>query len=69
MIADFHFLRPWLLLLLVLPAVILWMVSRSGDIRAQWKGMIAPHLLDPLVVDTSGRSRMRPSWLLAALLG
>ncbi|NEI05678.1 VWA domain-containing protein [Rhizobium leguminosarum] len=69
MITDFHFLRPWLLLLLVLPAVILWMVSGSGDIRAQWKGMIAPHLLDPLVVDTSGRSRMRPSWLLAALLG
>ncbi|MBY5425148.1 MULTISPECIES: VWA domain-containing protein [Rhizobium] len=68
MIADFHFLRPWLLLLLALPAAIVWMVSRSGDIRAQWKGMIAPHLLDRLVVDTSGRSRMRPSWLLATVL-
>lgn len=68
MIADFHFIRPWLLLLLLLPLVILWMASRSGDVRSQWKGMIAPHLLDSLVVNGSGGSRLGPSWLLVCIL-
>ncbi|NKL05656.1 VWA domain-containing protein [Rhizobium leguminosarum bv. viciae] len=68
MIADFHFIRPWLLLLLLLPVVILWLASRSGDVRSQWRGMIAPHLLDGLVVGGSPGSKIRPSWLLAAIL-
>ncbi|MBY3088646.1 VWA domain-containing protein [Rhizobium laguerreae] len=68
MIADFHFIRPWLLLLLLLPALILWLASRSGDVRSQWKSMIAPHLLDSLVLDGSGGSGIRPSWLLAGIL-
>ncbi|KAA3503958.1 VWA domain-containing protein [Rhizobium rhizogenes] len=68
MIADFHFIRPWLVVLLVLPILILWLASRSGDVRSQWKGMIAPHLLDNLVVDGSPGSKIRPSWLLAAIL-
>ncbi|MBY5786689.1 VWA domain-containing protein [Rhizobium leguminosarum] len=68
MIADFHFIRPWLLLLLLLPALILWLASRSGDVRSQWKSMIAPHLLDNLMVDGSAGSRIRPSWVLAGVL-
>lgn len=68
MIEDFHLLRPWWLLALALPAIIVWISSRSADTRRQWKGMIEPHLLDSLVIDSSSGSRMRPSWLLALVL-
>ncbi|MBY3232698.1 VWA domain-containing protein [Rhizobium laguerreae] len=68
MITDFHFIRPLLLFLLPLPVLILWLASRSGDVRSQWRGMIAPHLLDSLMVDGSKGSRIRPSWVLAGIL-
>jgi Ca-activated chloride channel family protein len=49
--ADFHFLRPlWLLLLA--PAVWLgWVALRANDAMFGWKGVMAPHLLQALVVD------------------
>ncbi|MFK4771714.1 tetratricopeptide repeat protein [Rhizobium sp. ZW T2_16] len=68
MIADFHFIRPWVLVLLLLPILILWLAARSQDVRSQWKAIIAPHLLDSLVVDGSGVAKVRPSWLLAVML-
>jgi Ca-activated chloride channel homolog len=68
MIADLHFLRPWWLLALLAPALILWLAARSDDIRDRWKGMIAPHLLDKLIVEASRRGRINPSWLLAGLM-
>lgn len=68
MIADFHFLRPWWFASLILPVVVLWLASRSTDVRSQWKAMIAPHLLDSLVVEAATGSRVKPSWLLAAAL-
>lgn len=68
MIHDFHFLRPWWLVGLLVPIAIVWLSSRSTDLRARWKGMIAPHLLDSLVVAGGMGSRISPGWLLAALL-
>ncbi|MBY5813440.1 VWA domain-containing protein [Rhizobium leguminosarum] len=68
MITDFHFIRPLLLFLLPLPVLILWLASRSGDVRSQWRGMISPHLLDSLMVDGSKGSRIRPPWVLAGIL-
>ncbi|KQV41742.1 MULTISPECIES: VWA domain-containing protein [unclassified Rhizobium] len=68
MIEAFHFLRPWWLLSLAVPALILWMASRSTDVRSQWKGLIEAHLLDNLLVAGSKGSRVRPSWLLATAL-
>ena len=68
MIENFHLLRPLWLLALAVPTIIVWMSARSADTRRQWKGMIEPHLLDSLVVDSSPGSRMRPSWLLATVL-
>jgi Ca-activated chloride channel family protein len=68
MIEDFHFLRPWWLFSLLVPIAVLWLSSRSGDVRSHWKGMIAPHLLDSLVVGGKQRSRIRPSWLLAIVM-
>lgn len=68
MITDLHFLRPWWLLALLVPLVILWFAARSDDIRDRWKGMIAPHLLDKLIVEANRHGRINPSWLLAGLL-
>ncbi len=68
MIEDFHFLRPWWLLALLVPIAIAWTASRSTDIRRQWNGIIAPHLLDKLVIDGTGHSRVRPWLLLAAVV-
>lgn len=68
MIADFHFLRPFWLAALLGPPAIIWMASRSSDFRNRWKGMIAPHLLDSLIVQPDRRHRYGPAWVLATLL-
>ncbi len=67
MISDFHFLRPLWLIALLIPPAILWMASRSGDIRNCWKGMIAPALLDSSVIEPNRRRRYSPAWMLACL--
>ncbi|KAA0969080.1 VWA domain-containing protein [Aureimonas fodinaquatilis] len=68
MMADFHFLRPWWLLALFGPPAFIWLASHAGDIRNQWKGLIAPHLLNRLVVEPPKRRRMLPAWCMAAVL-
>lgn len=67
MIADFHFLRPWWLLALIAPPVIVWLAARVGDSRSRWKGMIAPHLLDHLIIEPDRRRHIRPAWMIAAV--
>ena len=67
MIAEFHFLRPWWLLALLIPPAVIWFAHRSGDIRSQWKTMIAAHLLDHLIIEPHRRRHMAPAWLVAAL--
>ncbi|KQV81933.1 VWA domain-containing protein [Rhizobium sp. Root1220] len=68
MIGDFHFLRPLLLLALVVPLMLVWLSRRSGDIRSSWKGMMDPHLLDSLIIEADRRSWFRPEWAMAAVL-
>lgn len=68
MISDFHFLRPWWLAAIVLPVIIVWLASRTTDIRRHWKGMIAPHLLDNLLIEPDQQRHLRPVWLLALVL-
>ncbi|OWV82909.1 hypothetical protein ATY81_13570 [Rhizobium sp. R72] len=68
MIEDFHFLRPWWLLALLLPIGIVLLASRSSNLRNRWRDMIAPHLLERLIVEASGRTRLHPSRLLGAVL-
>ena len=68
MIGDFHFLRPEWLFALLAAAALAWVVSRREDVRSRWRGTIAPHLLDHLVVDPSRRLRLRPLHLTVALL-
>jgi Ca-activated chloride channel family protein len=68
MIADLHFLRPWWLLGLLLPPAIIWMAGKTGDLRARWKSMIAPHLLEGLIVQPDSTKRNRAAWMLATVL-
>lgn len=60
-LSAFHFERPHWLLLLV-PAVALWLVERrSADSLQQWRRVIDPALLPYLVIGTERQRRITPS--------
>ena len=67
MLTDFHFLRPqWLWALA--PTVLLYLfLSRRLDARRRWRAVIAPHLLEHLVLDGSDGPRVRPVHLVTAV--
>ena len=64
MIENFHFLRPLWLLSLIPAASIWWMLFRGQDARTAWSDLIAPHLLDHLLVGRHQQKRVRPINLL-----
>jgi len=69
---QFHFLRPaWLLLLL--PALyLMWSVYQRSDSLRAWKKVIAPHLLEHLLLREGNKAgKWRPVYMLgiAWLLG
>jgi Ca-activated chloride channel family protein len=67
-LTAFHFLRPEGLWLLV-PAVllpILWF--RRNNVRARWRNIIAPELLEHLIVGDASRRGVQPIHTLALLL-
>ncbi|MFM0605286.1 VWA domain-containing protein [Paraburkholderia sediminicola] len=68
-LTAFHFLRPgWLLLLI--PAVLLplfWF--RRNNVRARWRNVIDPMLLEHLIVGDTKRRVIQPVHTLALLLG
>ena len=59
-LSAFHFLRP--LWLLVLPFAVILYITHSfrEDIRGRWKKVIAPDLLDHLIVKRMSRWTIRP---------
>ena len=67
-LTAFHFLRPlWLLLLI--PAILLpvcWF--RRNNVRSRWRNIIAPELLEHLIVGDSARRRVQPIHTLALLI-
>jgi Ca-activated chloride channel family protein len=68
MIGDFHFLRPEWLWGFAAAAALFWVVSRREDVRARWGAIIAPHLLDHLIVGSRRYRRLRPVHLTVALM-
>lgn len=66
-LASFHFLRPWWLGTLVPLAGLVWALARQGSARHRWGGLIAPHLLRHLVLQSGTRSGVRPYHLLAVV--
>ncbi|VVE47413.1 VWA domain-containing protein [Pandoraea anhela] len=67
-LAHFHFLRPFWLCLVPVAFAIVWAVQRQTDVRRRWRGVIAPHLLDALVIQAQPRGRLRPVHLIALVL-
>lgn len=68
-LTAFHFIRPGWLWMLV-PAVLfpfVWL--RRNDVSHRWRGMIAPELLEHLIVGESTRERVRPVHLLGLMIG
>lgn len=67
-LAALHFLRP-LWLLVIIPGVllpVLW--ARRHDVTRQLDGIIAPHLVEHLLITPQDTRRVRPVHLLGALL-
>ena len=68
MIGDFHFLRPEWLWGLPAAVALFWAASRREDLRARWGSIIAPHLLDHLILGRREYRRLRPVHLTTAVL-
>ena len=67
-LAQFHFLRPEGLLVLPLALLFWLLVKRRADVRSRWGGIIAPHLLDVLLVGRKPGWRWHPTHLVVLLL-
>jgi Ca-activated chloride channel family protein len=66
-LAAFHFLRPAWLLMLLPAALVLWSILRRQDPVRGLKSIIAPQLLEHLVVTGAAkRQRLRPVYMLGA---
>jgi len=68
LLEQLHFLRPaWLL---AIPAMLLlcWLSLRRSDVRARWRNIIAPHLLDALIVGHRKGWRIRPVYFVTLLV-
>ena len=64
-LAQFHFLRPAWLLLLIPAAFAVWLMLRGQRNTHVWRGVVAPHLLPHLLVRHGEQSRgLRPTWIL-----
>jgi len=62
---QFHFLRPAWLLLLIPAGLLMWSVYQRSDSLRAWKKVIAPHLLDELLLKEGGEDgRWKPVYLL-----
>jgi len=62
---QFHFLRPLWLLLLIPAGFLMWSVYRRSDSLRAWRQVIAPHLLDHLLLREGGKEgRWRPVYML-----
>ncbi len=62
--ADFHFLRPWLLLGLMPLLLLWWGLWRKQKKGEEWQARIDPHLLEHLLIGEQRKRLFRPVHLL-----
>ncbi len=67
LVSQFHFLRPWWLLMMLPVLFFIRYLFGNRRIQSKWRGVIAPHLLDHLVVSAGEGNRLKPTNML--LLG
>jgi Ca-activated chloride channel family protein len=67
MFDTFHFLRPTMLLSLLPLLLVWWALWRGQDHYGKLKKVVAPHLLEHLVVSDGKANRLRPVQLLSAV--
>lgn len=67
-VGSFHFLRPEWLWALAPAALIVFLLWRQQIATARWRSLVAPHLLEHLVVRPENRWRLRPGYLLGVAL-
>ena len=61
---DFHFLRPWWLLGLVIPFLWGWFMCRNERVQSSWAEVCDEHLLNYLLIKGDNRQR-RLSYMIA----
>lgn len=67
-LAVFHFLRPWWLLVLPITILLYLDLARRARAAASFEGLIAPHLLEHLIVPGGLAEKIRPRHLITMLL-
>jgi Ca-activated chloride channel homolog len=65
-LAEFHFLRPWWLLLTLPALAVWWLERREFDTTVRWRTVMDPELLACLTVGGGAQQRIRPGNLLLA---
>lgn len=49
-LTNFHFIRPWILLLLIIPLLFLWRKMKINSNVSSWEDVCDPHLLNFLLI-------------------
>lgn len=64
-LSQFHFLRPWWLLMLIPAGILGFALLKKKAQFGQWKNLIAPHLIAVLLDQQTGRTSHIPVYLLS----
>ena len=65
-INNFHFLRPWFLLLLIIPAVFYFILFKNDENLSSWEKVCDKKLLDFLLIKGNNRRRKFSVFLIYA---
>jgi Ca-activated chloride channel family protein len=68
-LSAFHFLRPQWLWLLVPAALLYFVILRREDVSRRWKDIVAPPLLEKLLIRPHRRWRFRPIHSICLTIG
>jgi Ca-activated chloride channel homolog len=66
-LSQFHFLRPWWLLAIIPACALAFLIGWRQDAQHQWQQIIAPHLLNYLLVGGEQHRQIRPVHVLLAV--